>query len=150
MQWTPNLILWNADAAAESVSYLTQLGYSLYPASSILTSVQASIAPNSSSIYHTIGKTSSGEYLVRLINYNSQASSITVDFSGVKLKSQGSIKWQLNPTGNTNLQTANTVEAPSAMTASTGSLSTQEINAQDNLALTLPPYSFTVVTVPSA
>lgn len=115
-----------------------------------MTSVATSTAPTSSNVYHSVGRNSAGAYVVRLVNYNSSPSSATLSVSGASLTAQGSSKWQLNPGGVTNLQAANTVENPNAVTSSEGALSASEIDGNGALDVTLPAYSFTVFTVRAA
>ena len=149
-QWTPNLIIWNAGSAAKTTSYLTQQGFSLYPSATTMTGVDASSPPNTSNVYHSVGKNSAGQYVVRLVNYNDASSTATVGLTGgAKFTTAGATKWQMNGSGVTNLQAANTVKAQ-PVTATTGTLAAEDVNSNGQLVLTLPPYSFTVVTVPTA
>ncbi|KAI9324711.1 glycoside hydrolase superfamily [Zopfochytrium polystomum] len=149
-QWTPNLINFGpGNATSRSTSYLTQQGFSLYPMTSNLNTATASTAPETSLVYHQIGKDASGKFLVRLVNYNSVATAYNVVFSGVTLTAAGSTKWVFNPTGITDLQSANTVPSPNTVTASTGALSSSEVSGS-TLVLSLPAYSFVVISVKAA
>jgi alpha-L-arabinofuranosidase len=149
-QWTPNLINFNPSVVSRSVSYYGQQGFSLYRTANNLNAVTASTQPESSNVYHNIGQDASGNYVIRLVNYNAAAKTVRVAASGVKFTASGSTKWQLNSAGSTNLQAANTVDNLNVITPKTGALASSEVDSTGALALTLPAYSFSVITVKSA
>ncbi|KDN47318.1 glycoside hydrolase family 51 protein [Tilletiaria anomala UBC 951] len=120
-QWAPNLIGFNPSGVLRTTSYSVQQGYSLYPTSYNLLSIQASAQPDS-------------------------AQTMNVQLRDAKLTTDGSNKWQFNPSGNTNLQAANTFDTSNAVSVSQKVLTSSEI-VSDTLRLSLPAYSFTTVSV---
>ncbi|KAJ1560004.1 hypothetical protein HK405_008591, partial [Cladochytrium tenue] len=60
-QWTPNLINFApGNVTARSTSFFTQQGFSLYPTAANLNAVNASLAPESSLVYHQLGRAADG------------------------------------------------------------------------------------------
>ncbi|KAN0066036.1 hypothetical protein ACQY0O_000129 [Thecaphora frezii] len=147
-QWTPDLISFDADQMTLSPSYYVQQAFGRNRIARIHT-VQSSVAPKTAGVFSSVGSDGEGgKLMIKVINTKASVQSINLKLSGGdrKLSAEGAELWQL--TG-MDAQASNSNAHPDNVVPKTGGLPADSI--QDGaLQLSLPGYSFSVVTLPFA
>ncbi len=148
-QWTPNLINFNPSAVSKSISFDVQHGYSSYVTTSNLNSVQTTNNVTTSHIYTQIGQNSAGQFVVRVVNYNAAPRTIAVKpTAGAKFSATNGKVYTVNTAGVTDLQAANSI-GNNPVASGESALPSGAVS-NGNLQITVPAYSFSVVTLGSA
>ncbi|EPQ29000.1 uncharacterized protein PFL1_03290 [Pseudozyma flocculosa PF-1] len=149
-QWTPDLISFDAGRSVKSISYYVQQAFGMHRIDNIH-DVKASTPPKQAGLFHSVGSDAAGSRItVKLVNTKSSAQSASVRLSGgggKKVSAAGAQQWQLS---GSNAQASNTMGQPNTVVPKSGALPAGALQNDGSLQMTLPPYSFTIVTLPLA
>ncbi|PWY98611.1 glycoside hydrolase [Testicularia cyperi] len=149
----PNMMVFDQTNVALSTSYYVMQGFGLHRIGTSFKAT-ASVDPHQSQVYHSIGASLVGDSVyVKLINLGAAQKTVTVNLGGSAAAatsaggSGGSKIWQIKgPTSSA----ANSINDATILPITDGLESTMKTDHGRSITATLPPFSFTVLTVPAS